>query len=600
MSTQLPRDLEVDVLEKTQSPLDNEVEKEKADSSESVLDDVPTLGEPIDDRATNFFWNRAFSRSAKHAQDLDSIATQPSVFDDPKTIDIYRPPPIYENAHRFDPSARWTWREEYKLVRKVDLRIMLWACMMFFALDLDRGNISQANSDNFLTDLNLTTDDFNLGNTLFRLSFLIAELPSQLVSKKVGPDIWIPCQLTLWSVVALSQFWLNGRTSFLATRFLIGFLEGGFIPDVVLYLSYFYTKREMPIRMAYFWVASYLTGIVSAFIGTGLLRLRGVRGLAGWRYLFLIEGCLTLAVGLASFFLMPPGPTQTKAWYRPNGWFTEREEVIMVNRVLRDDPSKSDMHNRQGLTLQMMYEALIDWRMWPIYCLGLIHQIPVGPPQTYLTLSLRNLGFTTTQTNLLSIPSSVIGIITMVAATYFSEIVNSRVLATVSLQFWALPLLIALYTFTTHTSQWVYFVVVSHLLIMIYRSSRKKDRQVTLITGFPYIHPIQVAWASRNSNSVRSRTVSASLYNMFVQAGAIVIANVYRSDDAPLYKRGNRALIAVCCMNMVIYGLTFFFYRALNKRRDRMWNSWTPEQQREYLETTKDKGNQRLDFRFAY
>ncbi len=81
---------------------------------------------------------------------------------------------------------------------------------------------------------------------------------------------------------------------------------------------------EVPIRMAYFWVASYLTGIVSAFIGTGLLRLRGVHGLAGWRYLFLIEGCLTLVVGLASFFLMPAGPTQTKAWYRPNGWFTDR------------------------------------------------------------------------------------------------------------------------------------------------------------------------------------------------------------------------------------------------------------------------------------
>lgn len=99
--------------------------------------------------------------------------------------------------------------------------------------------------------------------------------------------------------------------------------------------------------------------------------------------------------------------------------------------------------------------------------LSLISTVPVGPPQTYLTLSLRNLGFTTTQTNLLSIPSSVIGIVTMVAATYFSEIVNSRVLATVSLQFWALPLLIALYTFTTHTSQWVYFVVVSYFVLLV-------------------------------------------------------------------------------------------------------------------------------------
>jgi hypothetical protein len=144
--------------------------------------------------------------------------------------------------------------------------------------------------------------------------------------------------------------------------------------------------------------------------------------------------------------------------------------------------------------------------------------VPVGPPQLYLTLSLRNLGFNTTETNLLTIPSVIIGASMLLTTAYFSERVNSRAAATVVLQIWALPLLIALYTFDQSTSQWAYFAV------------------VTLVTGFPYVHPIQVAWASRNSNSVRTRTVSASLYNMCVQAGAIVYANIYRKDDAPTCK----------------------------------------------------------------
>ena len=149
--------------------------------------------------------------------------------------------------------------------------------------------------------------------------------------------------------------------------------------------------------MAWFWVSNYADERSGEFIATGILRLRGVGGRAGWRYLFLIEGGLTLAVGIASFFMMPPGPTQTKTWFRPKGWFTERlvirhhrisnkpmicdsrEEIIMVNRILRDDPAKSDMHNREGLSLKNIWKVIRDWRLWPIYLLGLVH-LSTCPP----------------------------------------------------------------------------------------------------------------------------------------------------------------------------------------------------------------------------
>ncbi|GKT61724.1 phthalate transporter [Colletotrichum tofieldiae] len=310
-----------------------------------------------------------------------------------------------------------------------------------------------ANTDNMLGDLGMTTNDYNLGNTVFKLAFLCAELPSQLVSKWVGPDRWIPAQMVLWSIVASCQFWLSGRDSFLACRALLGLLQGGFIPDVILYLSYFYKHHELSLRLGFFWTAMSIADILSAILAYGILHMRGLEGHAGWRWLFLVEGLLTLVIGIFGFLLMPAGPCQTS-----------REEIIMVNRVLREDPSKSSMHNREPITPSLLWDSLKDYDLWPLYILGLTFQIPMTPPSQYLTLTLRNLGFDTFQANLLAIP----------------------------------------YT-------------VGHM-----------------------------------------------------------------------------------CMNLVLYPLVKSYYVYRNKKRDKTWNGMSEAQRLAYLETTKDEGNKRLDFRFSH
>ena len=102
----------------------------------------------------------------------------------------YAPIDTYEGRGRYDPRARWTPEEEKRLARRLDWRIRSWCCLMFFALQLDRGNITQALSDNVFADLKLNTNSYNTGQNIFYLTFLAAELPSQLVSKKIGPDNW--------------------------------------------------------------------------------------------------------------------------------------------------------------------------------------------------------------------------------------------------------------------------------------------------------------------------------------------------------------------------------------------------------------------------
>ena len=123
---------------------------------------------------------------------------------------------------------------------------------------------------------------------------------------------------------------------------------------------------------------------------------------------------------------------------------------------------------------------------------------------------------------------------------------------------------------------------------------------VTMVLSAPYVHAICVSWVSRNSNSIKSRSVCSALYNMLVQAGRIAAFNIYREDDLPLYKRGNMQLTFIMVGLIPIILLTKVYYVWKNKQRDTVWNVMSTEEQQKYITETKDSGNKRLDFRFDH
>ena len=160
----------------------------------------------------------------------------------------------------------------------------------------------------------------------------------------------------------------------------------------------------------------------------------------------------------------------------------------MVNRIIRDDPSKGDMHNRyrspkkrsytltpprQGLTPMLLWEALKDYDMWPIYILGVTWTLPQQPATAYLTLILKSLGFDTFTTNLLTVPAYALFVLQVIFWTWISERINNRFLIILICQIYMLPLVIALEILPGGQAYaWARYTL------------------NVMLVGYPYVHPI--------------------------------------------------------------------------------------------------------------
>ncbi|AEY97432.1 FAER444Wp [Eremothecium gossypii FDAG1] len=507
-------------------------------------------------------------------------------FEDPNVAEYYRK--VYEDAkyecrHAFDPKLTWTKEEERRIVRKLDIHVALVACILLGAFQIDSGNLSQAVADNMLDDLNMDTNQYNLGNQLFSIIVLLAEIPVQLLSKRIGLDIVIPSQVVCWSVVAMSQTAMKNYAGFFITRMFIGLFEGGFMSNLTLWLSYFYTSRELAVRVSLFFATMSTAHMMTSLGAFGIFRMRGLCNLAGWQWMFLLEGLITLCIGMIGYMLVVPSIVQTKNKLYRKGWFSESEMLIAVNRVLRDDPSKGDMHNRQGLSLGAFLNTLRDYDLWPVYLIGLIQYITEATVSPYLLLTLRNAGFSRLNVQLMALPNSASYSIGVLVITKFAQIIDERALVGLIPCVWKAVLLGMLRWWPgTFVNAWGTYAIMIVLL------------------AAPFTNPICVGWVSKNANSIKTRTVACATFQMFYRTGIIAATQIYRADDAPLYHRGNSILFWIIIANIPVIISTKLYYIWRNKSRDKIWDAMSEDERRNYIHTTTDLGNKRLNFRFAH
>lgn len=206
---------------------------------------------------------------------------------------------------------------ERATIRRVTRRLMPFLFVLYIANYLDRVNVSFA-ALQMNHDLGFSSAAYGLGAGIFFLGYCLCQVPSNLLLARVGARRWIAALMVAWGLIASAMMFVQGVATFYTFRFLLGVVEAGFFPGMILYLTHWFPATYRAQSVARFMTAIPLAQVVGGPISGALLGMQGVGGLAGWQWLFLLEGLPSILLGGLVFYYMTERPEQA-AWLPAEG-----------------------------------------------------------------------------------------------------------------------------------------------------------------------------------------------------------------------------------------------------------------------------------------
>jgi MFS transporter, ACS family, tartrate transporter len=263
------------------------------------------------------------------------------------------------------------------LYAKISWRLIPYMFLLYIVAYLDRVNVGFAAMD-MQRDLHFSNTVYGTGAGIFFLGYALCDLPSSLILRRVGTRIWIARIMISWGIVSACMVWARSPGSFYLLRFLLGVAEAGFVPGMLLYLTFWFPSHERARAVAKFMTATSLAGVVGGPLSSALLKLDGVAGLSGWQWLFLFEGVPTVLVGISVLFVLKDGPEMAD-WLKP-------EERAWLKNELRLDQERYGAAQHHNLLDAFRLPAV--WLLAGVY---IIIQIGVYIVNLWMPLILSGL-----------------------------------------------------------------------------------------------------------------------------------------------------------------------------------------------------------------
>jgi MFS family permease len=280
-----------------------------------------------------------------------------------------------------------------------------------------RVNLGNARLYGLEEDLGLSSSQFQVAISIFFVTYMLFEVPSNLVLKLFTPRRWIAFIAVSWGLIATLMGLVNSYGSLVACRLLLGTVEAGLFPGLNVYLTFFYTKNELALRVGYLFVSSAIAGALGGLLAYGIGHMDGVQGLSGWRWILIIEGIPSVVLGVVTYFSLPnDAPT---AWFLSDG-----EKALMEVRRRREygnTKSSGSIEKRDVL------RAVTDWKAWGFYIAQFGVDTMLYGFSTFLPTIIQALGsWSTAQVQLLTIPCYFLGAAVYMGTAYLSDRMQMR------------------------------------------------------------------------------------------------------------------------------------------------------------------------------
>src|SRR6266480_2659306 len=237
-------------------------------------------------------------------------------------------------------------------LRKVTLRLIPFLFLLYVVAWLDRVNVGFA-ALQMNSDLRFSSAAFGFGSGVFFLGYCLFEVPSNLVLHRVGARRWISRIMISWGAISVAMLFVRTTHTFYVLRFLLGAAEAGFFPGVVYYLSHWYPDGQRARAIAAFMTAVPVSGLIGGPLSGALLALNGLFGLAGWQWLFLVEGLPAILLGVIVLIYLTDRPETAD-------WLSSAEKDWLVSRLAAERSS------RHGALPIGIFAALMNPTTWQL------------------------------------------------------------------------------------------------------------------------------------------------------------------------------------------------------------------------------------------